>query len=102
MLFFEKGAPARKVWFYQLNPGRNMGKTNPLNDGDLVDFIERQETFADLAQSGSVEVGGINATTYDLSVKTLTAATRLPCARRRTSPLQGPTPRKTIAMPANS
>jgi type I restriction enzyme M protein len=40
VLFFEKGAPTRKVWFYQLNPGRNMGKTNPLNDDDLVEFIE--------------------------------------------------------------
>ena len=33
VLFFEKGAPTRKVWFYQLDPGRNIGKTNPLNDG---------------------------------------------------------------------
>ncbi len=30
VLFFEKGAPTRKVWYYQLDPGRNMGKTNPL------------------------------------------------------------------------
>jgi type I restriction enzyme M protein len=36
VLFFEKGAPTRKVWFYQLKPGRNMGKTNALNDADLV------------------------------------------------------------------
>jgi type I restriction enzyme M protein len=36
VLFFEKGAPTRKVWYYQLDPGRNMGKTNPLNDADLV------------------------------------------------------------------
>jgi type I restriction enzyme, R subunit len=32
VLFFEKGAPTRKTWFYQLDPGRNLGKTNPLND----------------------------------------------------------------------
>jgi type I restriction enzyme M protein len=32
VLFFEKGTKTRKVWFYQLDPGRNMGKTNPLND----------------------------------------------------------------------
>ena len=69
VLFFEKGAPTRKVWFYQLNPGRNMGKTNPLNDDDLVDFIERQKTFADSAQSWSVDVAGIDTATYDLSVK---------------------------------
>ena len=69
VLFFEKGAPTRKVWFYQLNPGRNMGKTNPLNDDDLVDFIARQKTFADSAQSWSVDVAGIDTATYDLSVK---------------------------------
>ena len=34
VLFFEKGSSTRKVWFYQLDPGRNMGKTNPLNDTD--------------------------------------------------------------------
>jgi len=69
MLFFEKGAPTRKVWFYQLNPGRNMGKTNSLNDDDLVDFIARQKTFVDSAQSWSVDVAVIDAATYDLSVK---------------------------------
>ncbi len=69
VLFFEKGAPTRKVWFYQLDPGRNLGKTNPLNDADLSDFIERQRTFADSAKSWSVDAETIDATTYDLSVK---------------------------------
>ena len=69
VLFFEKGAPTRKVWFYQLNPGRNMGKTNPLGDGDLVDFTLRQKTFADSTQSWPVDAVGIDATTWDLSVK---------------------------------
>jgi len=45
VLFFEKGAPTRKVWYYQLDPGRNMGKTNPLNDADLAEFVELQKTF---------------------------------------------------------
>lgn len=69
VLFFEKGAPTRKVWFYQLDPGRNMGKTNPLNDDDLVDFIARQKTFADSPKSWSVDVAGIDTGSYDLSVK---------------------------------
>jgi len=69
VLFFEKGAPTRKVWFYQLNPGRNMGKTNPLNDADLFDFIEQQKTFADSARSWSVDVADIDTATFDLSVK---------------------------------
>jgi type I restriction enzyme M protein len=69
VLFFEKGAPTRKVWFYQLNPGRSLGKTNPLNDDDLADFVVRQKSYADSAQSWSVDVAGIDAATYDLSVK---------------------------------
>ena len=69
VLFFEKGAPTRKVWFYQLDPGRNMGKTNPLNDDDLVKFVELQKTFADTAQSWSVDVASIDTGTFDLSVK---------------------------------
>ena len=56
VLFFEKGAPTRKVWYYSLDPGRNMGKTNPLNDADLAEFIELQKTFADSPKSWSVDV----------------------------------------------
>ena len=69
VLFFEKGAPTRKVWYYQLDPGRNMGKTNPLNDADLAEFVALQKTFADSAKSWSVDVAGIDAATFDLSVK---------------------------------
>jgi type I restriction enzyme M protein len=42
VLFFEKGAPTRNVWYYQLDPGRNFGKTNALNDNDLKEFVELQ------------------------------------------------------------
>ena len=69
VLFFDKGAPTRKVWYYSLDVGRNMGKTNPLNDSDLVDFIELQSTFADSPKSWSVDVTGIDQGTFDLSVK---------------------------------
>jgi type I restriction enzyme M protein len=69
VLFFEKGAPTRKVWFYQLDVGRSMGKTNPLNDADLAAFIEAQKSFADTAQSWSVDAATVNTTTFDLSVK---------------------------------
>jgi type I restriction enzyme M protein len=69
VLFFDKGEPTRRVWFYQLDVGRNMGKTNPLNDADLIDFIEQQKTFADSAHSWSVDVAGIDTATFDLSVK---------------------------------
>ena len=69
VLFFEKGAPTRKVWFYQLDPGRNMGKTNPLNDADLAEFVKLQKTFADSPKSWSVDTKNIDPRTFDLSVK---------------------------------
>jgi type I restriction enzyme M protein len=69
VLFFEKGSPTRKIWFYQLDPGRNLGKTNPLNDDDLTEFIELQKTFADSPKSWSVEATSIDPATFDLSVK---------------------------------
>jgi type I restriction enzyme M protein len=69
VLFFEKGAKTRKVWFYQLDPGRNMGKTNPLNDADLAEFIELQKTQADSPKSWSVDAAAIDPKTFDLSVK---------------------------------
>jgi type I restriction enzyme M protein len=69
VLFFEKGAPTRKVWYYQLDPGRNMGKTNPLNDDDLAEFVKLQARFSDSEKSWSVDATGIDAETFDLSVK---------------------------------
>ena len=58
VLFFEKGAPTRKVWYYQLDPGRNLGKTNPLNDDDLAEFVKLQKKFADSDKSWTVDVEG--------------------------------------------
>ena len=69
VLFFEKGAPTRKVWYYQLAPGRSLGKTNPLNDADLAEFAELQKSFADSAKSWTVDAASVDQTTFDLSVK---------------------------------
>jgi type I restriction enzyme M protein len=69
VLFFEKGAPTRKVWFYKLDPGRNLGKTNPLNDDDLKEFIALQANFKDSDNSWTVDANSIDQTTFDLSVK---------------------------------
>jgi type I restriction enzyme M protein len=69
VLFFDKGTKTRKIWYYQLDPGRNLGKTNPLNDDDLAEFVKLQKTFADSPKSWSVEAKNIDAATFDLSVK---------------------------------
>src|SRR3984893_865654 len=69
VLFFEKGSQTRKVWYYQLDPGRNLGKTNPPNDADLAEFVKLQKTFADSPKSWSVDAKSIDPATFDLSVK---------------------------------
>jgi type I restriction enzyme M protein len=69
VLFFTKGIPTEKVWYYQLDPGRNLGKTNPLSDTDLTEFVTLQKTLADSPKSWSVPVASVDKTTYDLSVK---------------------------------
>lgn len=69
VLFFEKGSATRKIWFYKCDPGRNLGKTNPLNDDDLKDFIALQAKFKDSENSWTVDAKSIDKTTYDLSVR---------------------------------
>jgi type I restriction enzyme M protein len=69
VLFFEKGAPTRKIWFYKCDPGRNFGKTNPLNDDDLKDFVALQAIFKDSENSWTVDAKSIDTPTFDLSVK---------------------------------
>jgi len=69
VLFFEKGKRTQKVWFYQLNLDRNLGKTNPLNENDLADFIEKQKTFAESENSWTIHSKDIDQTAFDLSVK---------------------------------
>ncbi len=69
VLFFEKGTATRKVWFYQLNLNRNLGKTNSLNEKDLEEFVALQKTKADSENSWSIKVNDIDNSTYGLSAK---------------------------------
>jgi len=68
VLFFEKGSPTQKTWFYALEPGRNLGKSNPLNDKDLKEFVTLQKSFADSDKSWSVDSTKLDDN-IDLSVK---------------------------------
>jgi len=76
VLFFQKGEPTKKIWYYQLDPGRNMGKTNPLNDKDLEAFVNLQKSVTlsgvegpETEQSWNINVATIDDTIFDLSVK---------------------------------
>lgn len=68
-LFFQKGEPTRSIWFYQMDPGRNMGKTNPLNDKDLEEFVKLQSTKAESEKSWNLKIAEVDKATYDLSVR---------------------------------
>ena len=69
VLFFNKGTTTNKIWYYQLDPGRSLGKTNPLNDDDMKEFVELQKTYADSEQSWSIDVSEVDQESWDLSVK---------------------------------
>ena len=69
VLFFEKGSSTKKIWYYQLNLDRNLGKTNPLSETDLAEFVKLQRINANSNNSWTVKFGNINTNTYDLSVK---------------------------------
>jgi len=69
VLFFEKGTPTKKAWFYQLNLDRNLGKGQPLSEADLAEFVELQKTKANSKNSWSVDIKDVDQSTFDLSAK---------------------------------
>lgn len=68
VLFFTKGEPTRKIWYYQFDAGRSMGKTSALNDNDLKEFVELQTTKPETEKSWTLRVENIGEA-FDLSVK---------------------------------
>jgi len=69
VLFFEKGSQTKGIWFYQLDPGRSLGKTNPLNENDMEEFIELQKIKSETEKSWNINIVDVSDETYDLSVK---------------------------------
>lgn len=69
VLFFEKGSPTRKIWYYQLNLERNLGKTNPLNENDLAEFVNLQASKTNSENSWKVKIADVDIKTFDISVK---------------------------------
>jgi type I restriction enzyme M protein len=69
VLFFDKGQPTQNILYYQLNLGRNLGKTNPLNEDDLSDFLVNYKSRTKSKNSWLIDVANIDAQTHDLSVR---------------------------------
>ena len=68
VLCFTKGEPTRKIWYYQLNLPRTLGKTNPLSEADLEEFIRLQKTQTESENSWLLDVSTLGED-CDLSVK---------------------------------
>ena len=66
VLFFTKGEPTEKIWYYQLD--KHFTKTQPLTEDDLADFLKLQQTKADSENSWTLDVASLGED-YDLSVK---------------------------------
>ena len=69
VLFFEKGKPTKKLWYYQLNLERNLGKTNSLNDNDLKDFVKLVKTKDNSKNSWCIDIEKINKDTFDIETQ---------------------------------
>ena len=68
VLFFEKGKPTKNIWYYQLNLNRNLGKTNPLNEKDLAEFVDKAKTKELSDNSWLVDVDKVKKDSWDLTV----------------------------------
>jgi type I restriction enzyme M protein len=67
VLFFEKGNKTKDIWYYQLNAGRSLTKTNPLTEAELKDFITLEKTKAVSENSWKVSIQDIKNETWDLT-----------------------------------
>lgn len=66
VLFFTKGEPTQKIWYYQID--KHFTKTQPMTEADLVDFLAKQKTREDSEYSWSIDVSELGED-LDLSVK---------------------------------
>lgn len=69
VLFFRKGEPTKNIFYYQLNVGRSLGKTAPLNMNDMADFLAKYQSRETSENSWTVSIEDVDKATLDLGVK---------------------------------
>ena len=69
VLFFKKGEATSKIWYYQLDPKRSLGKTSPLNEADLEEFLTLQKTSAESDLSWLIDVADVDKSSVNLGVR---------------------------------
>jgi len=68
VLFCEKGSRTRDIWYYQMDPGRSLGKTSPLNDADLAEFLDLQTRRSTTSKSWVYDIHNMDPTTLSLAL----------------------------------
>lgn len=68
VLFFQKGEPTKRIWYYDLDPGRSLGKTDPLTDQDFEEFLELYPERKETERSWVKDVSELDES-LDLSVR---------------------------------
>ena len=66
VLFFTKGEPTQKIWYYQID--KHFTKTQPMTEADLADFLAKQKTREDSEYSWTIDASELGDD-LDLSVK---------------------------------
>ena len=69
VLFFTKGEATKDIWYYQLDPGRSLGKTNPLNIDDFKEFLDVYSVKTDSENSWTVKHEDLDKDDYDLATE---------------------------------
>ncbi len=68
VLFFEKGQKTKKIWYYQPNLDRNLGKKKPLTENDLAEFVKLYDNKKNTLNSWFIDIKDIDKETYYLGV----------------------------------
>ncbi len=67
VLFFDKGKATKNIWYYQLNPGRTLGKTTALTEEDMEEFVRLQKSRDEGPNSWLLDIASLGKD-FDLSV----------------------------------
>lgn len=68
VLFFEKGSATKDIWYYQLDPEKNLGKTNPLNMSHFKEFLSIHKNKGESKNSWTISECDIDTNNYYLGV----------------------------------
>ncbi|MGF7140755.1 N-6 DNA methylase [Roseimarinus sediminis] len=68
VLFFEKGKPTTDIWHYELKVDRSLGKREPINENDFIEFLEFQSVRKLSDKSWTRNILEIDKTSFDLTL----------------------------------